>query len=63
MFLGRTVKAPQVKRATATSRVKVAHLIHVKHRDEVEPPLTDWLREAYEVTDELGAKARSAAAR
>ena len=61
VFLGRTVKAPQVKRATATSRVKVAHLIHVKHRDDVEPPLTDWLREAYEVTDELGAKARASA--
>jgi Domain of unknown function (DUF5655) len=63
VFLGRTVKAPQVKRATATSRVKVAHLIHVKHRDEVEPPLTDWLREAYEVTDELGATARASAKR
>jgi len=61
VFLGRTVKDPQVKRATATSRVKVAHMVHVRHRDEVEPPLTDWLREAYEVTDELGAKARAGA--
>lgn len=61
VFLGRTVQAPQVKSATAVSRVKVAHLVHVRHRDEVEPPLTDWLREAYEVSDELGARARAAA--
>jgi hypothetical protein len=32
----------------------------VRHRDEVEAPLTDWLREAYDVTDELGAKGRTA---
>ena len=60
VFLGRTVKGPQVRSATAVSRVKVAHMVHVTHRDEVEPPLTDWLREAYEVSDELGAKARAA---
>ena len=63
VFLGRTVKGPQVKSATATSRVKVAHMVYVTHRDEVEPPLTDWLREAYEVTDELEVKARPGAKR
>lgn len=62
-FLGRTVTAPQIKKAGASSRVKVAHRVDVRHRDEVEVPLTDWLREAYEVTDELGAKGRSAKAR
>lgn len=60
VFLGRTVKGPLVRSTTATSRVKVAHMVHVTHRDQVEPPLTDWLREAYEVTDQLGAKARAA---
>ena len=63
VFLGRTVKGPLVKSATATPRVKVAHMVHVTHRDQVEPPLTDWLREAYEVTDELGVKARPGAKR
>ncbi len=61
VFLGRTVKSPLVRSTTATSRVKVAHMVHVTHRDEVEPPLTDWLREAYEITNELGAKARASA--
>ena len=28
--------------------MKIAHIIQVKHRDEVEAPLTDWLREAYD---------------
>lgn len=59
IFLGRTVKGPQVKSATATSRVKVAHMIHVRHRDEIEAPLTDWLREAYEVCDTLSARGRA----
>ena len=47
MFLGRTLKAPQVRRAAAASRAKIAHLIQIRHRDEVEAPFTDWLREAY----------------
>ena len=62
VFLGRTVKSPLVRRTAATSRVKVSHIIHVRHRDEVEAPLTDWLREAYDVTDELGGKGRTAGA-
>ena len=59
-FLGRTVKSPRIKTSMASSRVKVAHIVHVRHRDEVEAPLTDWLREAYEVSPELsGRKASS----
>src|SRR6266536_1321485 len=45
-FLGRTLKAPQVRKTVAASRIKIAHVVHVTHRDEVEPPLTDWLSEA-----------------
>jgi hypothetical protein len=47
-FLGRTLKTSQVRRAMPASKTKTAHLIHVRHRDEVEPPMTDWLQEAYE---------------
>jgi hypothetical protein len=56
VFLGRVVRAPQVRRADRTSRAKVAHVIRVTHRDEVEAPITDWLREAYELSDALAAK-------
>jgi hypothetical protein len=31
------------------------HIIHIRHRDEVEAPLTDWLREAYQLPDVLAA--------
>lgn len=55
-FLGRIVKAPQITRAMATSRVKFAHLVRVRHRDEVEPPLTDWIREAYDTSDTLSGR-------
>lgn len=47
VFLDRVVQAPQLRRVDAVSRVRVAHLLHIQHRDEVEPPLTDWLAEAY----------------
>src|SRR6478672_7288991 len=47
VFLSRTLKAPQVRRAIRTSKSKVAHIIHLRHRDEVESPVTDWLQEAY----------------
>jgi len=60
LFLGRPVKAPQIKRVENPSHAKVANLLHIRHRDEVEAPLTDWLREAYELPDRLAA-ARSAA--
>ena len=51
VFLGRTLKAPQVRRFDRASKSKVYHIIHIKHRDEVESPITDWLREAYELSD------------
>lgn len=47
VFLGREVKAPQVRRVDQTAKSKWAHSIRVRHRDEVEAPITDWLREAY----------------
>jgi len=55
-FLGRTVTAPAVTRAMPASRRKVAHLVRVRHRDEVEPPLTDWMREAYEISEALSGR-------
>ena len=48
VFLGRPIKSPLIKRAEPKSKVKIAHIIRVTHRDEVESPLTDWLREAYD---------------
>jgi hypothetical protein len=61
VFLGRPLKAPQVRRVDRTSKSKVVHVIHIRHRDEVEPPVTDWLQEAYELSDGLAAKAGSGA--
>ena len=48
VFLPRAVKSPLVKRVEPKSKVKLAHIIRVTHRDEVEAPLTDWLKEAYD---------------
>src|ERR1700746_1066419 len=47
LFLGRTLKAPQVRRIQRASKSKVVHVIHIRHRDEVGAPITDWLREPY----------------
>ena len=47
-FLPRRLKHPRIRRTDQVSSAKVAHIIHLKHRDEVEPPITDWLHEAYE---------------
>jgi hypothetical protein len=56
LFLPRTVTAPQVRRAMASSKTKVAHLIQVRHRDEVEAPITGWMQEAYEFAAPDAAK-------
>lgn len=58
VFLGRTLKVPQVRRVDRTSKSKVAHVIHIRHRDEVEAPITDWLREAYGLADVLASKGK-----
>jgi hypothetical protein len=50
VFLGRKVRAPQVRRVDAASKVKQVHFLRITHRDEVEPPITDWLQEAYELS-------------
>jgi hypothetical protein len=47
VFLGREMKAAQVHRVDRVSKSKLVHVIRITHRDEVEPPLTEWLREAY----------------
>jgi len=61
VFLGRTLRAPQVRRADRASKTKVAHLVRVRHRDEVEAPLTDWMREAYELQDAPAARPKAGA--
>jgi hypothetical protein len=51
IFLGRAVKAPHIKKVVESSKTKRAHVIHITHRDEVEAPITHWMREAYELQD------------
>ena len=51
VFLGRTVKASQVRRVGQASKSKLFHLIRITHRDQVEAPVTSWLREAYEISE------------
>jgi hypothetical protein len=60
MFLGRAVKAPQIRRVNQSSKSKVVHVVHVTHRDQVEAPITDWLLEAYQLPDVLAARAAAA---
>ncbi len=58
VFLGRAIKNPMVKRAQASSRLKTGNFIHLTHPDEVEAPFTEWLREAYDKSDELTLKGK-----
>jgi len=55
-FLGKKIKAPMVRKTLQSSTVKIAHLVYVTHRDQVEPPLTDWLKQAYDISDKLSSK-------
>lgn len=59
IFLGRTLKAPQVRRSDWASRSKIFHIIHIRHRDEVEAPVTDWLQEAYELSKAVKDRSKS----
>lgn len=59
VFLPRAIKSSLIKRVEPKSKVKLAHIIRITHRDEVEAPLTEWLKEAYDF--EPLAKAAKAA--
>jgi hypothetical protein len=58
-FLGRKLKSPMIRQTLQSSKLKVAHLVHVTHRDQVESPLTDWLKQAYDASDLLTSKGRN----
>jgi hypothetical protein len=62
VFLGRRLEAPQVRRVDQASKSKLYHLIRIAHRDEVEAPITDWLQEAYALSDELSKPGASKSA-
>ena len=49
IFLDRALKAPQVRRTEQSSKTRVVNIIRITHRDEVEEPVTGWLREAYDL--------------
>jgi hypothetical protein len=51
VFLPRGLKHPMVRRAEQSSKTKVANMMRVFHRDEVEEPFTEWLRQAYEYSN------------
>ncbi len=59
VFLGRPLKHPLVRKAQPSSKTKFWNMIHVTHEDEVEAPLTDWLQEAFDKSDELTLKAKA----
>jgi Domain of unknown function (DUF5655) len=62
VFLGRGLKSPQVRRVERSSKSKIVHFIRITHRDQVEAPFTDWLREAYELSDVLASESGRARA-
>jgi len=59
IFLGRAVKAPQVRQVVDSSKRKKANIVRLTHRDEVEAPITDWLQEAYAMSETLSGSRRS----
>ena len=63
VFLARGLKAPQVRRVDRASKAKVVNFIHIRHRDEVEPPITDWLQEAYDLSGTPARRVKATAAK
>jgi hypothetical protein len=50
IFLPCVLKSSRIRKVYSSS-TKHAHMLRIVHRDEVEPPFTDWLREAYDCAD------------
>jgi hypothetical protein len=47
-FLPEALDSEFLKKVTSVSKTKWAHVLHVTHSDQVDSPLTDWLRKAFE---------------
>ena len=65
LFLPRALRSPLVRRVEPKSKVKHANIVRITHRDQVEAPLTEWMREAYDFepiakTIKPAAKAKTA---
>lgn len=46
-FLPDVLKHPQIKRGNRVSKTKAANTFQLIHSDQVEEPLTDWIKEAF----------------
>ena len=57
-FLGRTLKHPLIRHTVQSSKRKTAHHVRIIHRDQVEAPITDWLKEAYDVSESIRMPAK-----
>ncbi len=49
-FLREPLKSDLLKKVESFTKTKSAHMYVLKHPDQVEEPLSDWLREAYELS-------------
>lgn len=49
-FLLKALKSEFIKKVTPVSKTKWVHVMQLTHSDQVDEPLTDWIREAFEVT-------------
>jgi hypothetical protein len=59
-FLGRKVENPLIRQIVQSSKRKIAHQVRIVHRDQVEAPITDWLKEAYDVSESIRTPAPKA---
>ena len=50
---GRGLTTGEFRKQYDKTTTKVVNIIHITHRDEVESPFVDWLREAYDLPDKL----------
>jgi hypothetical protein len=50
-FLPKALDSDLLKKVTSVSKAKWIHVLHVIHSDQVEQPITDWIREAFECSD------------
>lgn len=50
-FLDELIDSPQIKRGNRVSENRAANVFKLVHADQIDEPLTDWLREAWEFAD------------
>jgi hypothetical protein len=51
LFLEQALQSELIKKVSSVSKTKYVHVLELVHSDQVDQPLTDWIKEAFQISE------------